>query len=128
MSYDFTGKLVEKFDTQQVSEKFKKREFVLEKDEMAGSFAFKNTVKFQLNNDRCALIDNVNMGQEIKVTFNLKGSRWEKEGKVNYFNNLEVWRIELALPDSGPASGTSFTPPIPADVDMTVPGNDDLPF
>lgn len=94
MSYEITGKLIEKFDTLQVSEKFKKREFVIEKEDNNGSSIFVDTIKIQLTQDRCDILEPFNFNDEIKVSFNVKGSKWEKEGKTNYFTNLDAWKIE----------------------------------
>ena len=113
MSLEFKGKLIVKDDTIQVSDKFKKREFVLEKTESNNGMEFTDTVKFQLVQDRCNLIDSVNIGDEINVKFNLRGNKWEKDGKVNYFNNLDVWRVESDEhnQDVPPISDESSEPP-----------------
>ncbi|MEI6815685.1 MAG: DUF3127 domain-containing protein [Bacteroidota bacterium] len=128
MSYEFTGKLIEKYDAVQVTEKFKKREFVLEKDEQAGSFSFTNQIKFQLSQDKCALLDNIQLNTEIKVSFNVRGRRWEKDGRVNYLTNLEAWRIESVANGGSSNSGMDNYPDIPADMPSSPMGNDDLPF
>ncbi|MFW6223101.1 MAG: DUF3127 domain-containing protein, partial [Bacteroidota bacterium] len=100
MSYELQGKLIEKFDTNQVSDKFKKREFVLEKREETGGREFIDTIKFQLTQDRCDLIDPYKPGEELNIHFNIKGNRWEREGRVNYFTNLDVWRVERVAPNN----------------------------
>ena len=94
MSYEMTGRLIEKFDTQEVTASFKKREFVLEKKEDANGREFIEIIKFQLSQDRCDLIDPYEINEEIKVSFNIKGRKWEKDDRVSYFTNLEAWRIE----------------------------------
>lgn len=135
MSYEMKGKLVEKFDTVQVSDRFKKREFVLEKREAgAGGREFVDTVKFQLVQDRCDLIDPYNNGEELNVHFNLKGNKWERDGKVNYFTNLDVWRIERVSPDNPDeqvgASGEQSSASMPGQDDLPPleEADDDLPF
>lgn len=105
MAFELTGKLVEKFDTQNVSEKFKKREFVIEFRDNPNS-SFTEFIKFQLTQDRCNLIDNFQVGQDLKIWFNLRGRKWEKDGNVSYFTNLEGWKIEAALEQSGTAGPT----------------------
>jgi hypothetical protein len=93
MSYELTGKLVAKFDVNQRTEKFKVREFVIEKsDDADGKFI--NYIKFQCVQDKTAMPDRFNIGDDVKVQFNLKGTRYEKEGKVSYFTNLDAWRME----------------------------------
>jgi hypothetical protein len=93
MQYELTGKLFEIFDTIQRTEKFKVREFIVEsKDGKDGQFT--NYVKFQASNERTSVLDNMSIGDEVKVHFNIKGSKWEKDGKVSYFVNLDAWKIE----------------------------------
>ena len=131
MNFTIKGKLTEKFDTQQVSDKFKKREFVIETVEEKGSGQrFVENIKFQLVNNNCSAIDAVSVGQEVEVQFNIKGKRFEKEGKVSYFNNLDAWKV------TGDAKPTSA---LPANTDFekqsnsvtSTPeddGNSNLPF
>ena len=123
MSFEINGKLVEKFDTQEITVSFKKREFVIEKTENAGGREFTETIKFQLSQDRCDLIDPYNPNEEIKVHFNIKGRKWEKDGRVSYFTNLEAWRIERL------AAAQNDMPPQP-NMDEIPPEveEDDLPF
>jgi hypothetical protein len=97
MSYELAGKLVAKYDTVQRSTTFKTREFVVEKSEDIGGRSITNFIKFQCVQDKTAIVDKVNVGDDIKVHFNIKGTRWEKEGKVNYITNLDAWRIEQTL-------------------------------
>ena len=88
---NITGILKIKNAEQKVSEKFKKREFVLTDN----SSQYPQHVLFQLTQDRCSLMDNYNVGDEIKVSFNLRGREWQSpQGEVKYFNSLDVWRIE----------------------------------
>ncbi|RFP66594.1 DUF3127 domain-containing protein [Hymenobacter lapidiphilus] len=90
MAYEATGRLHEIFDEQQVSEKFRKREFVLEV--IDGQYP--EHIKFQTVQDKTALIDPYKVGDEVKVSFNLRGRGFNKNGQMLYFTNLEAWRIE----------------------------------
>jgi single-stranded DNA-binding protein len=96
MSLEVTGKLHEKYATQQVSEKFKKREFVLELAEEINGNIYTNFAKMQLVQNKCDIIDRFNVGDNVRVSFNIKGNRWERDGKVNYITNLDAWRVESA--------------------------------
>ncbi len=88
---DITGILKVKNETQQVSEKFKKREFVITDN----SSQYPQHISFQLMQDKCNLIDPYTVGAEIKVHFNLRGREWTSpQGEVKYFNTLEAWRLE----------------------------------
>ncbi len=139
MSYEITGKLIVKNDIHQVSETFKKREFVLEVTENVAGREFTNYAKMQLVQNRCEIIDPYNIGDHLKVHFNIRGNRWEKEGKENYFTNLEAWRIESANPiDPYAQGGQSGSYSAPANPQSAEPGSpsgeagtdaeDDLPF
>lgn len=78
-----------------MSEKFKKREFVLEKEkEINPTLIITDYVKFQLTQDRVNLIEGFNEGEMLKVSFDIRGNKWEKNGETKYFTNLEAWRIE----------------------------------
>ena len=129
MSYELTGKLVAKYDTVQRTETFKTREFVVEKSEDIGGRTITNYVKFQCVQDKTAIVDRVNTGDEIKVYFNIKGSKWEKDGKVNYITNLDAWRLEQIL-QTGTGAATDSEYMEPLDTFSATPPDavDDLPF
>ena len=87
---------------------------------------FTEHIKFQLTQDKCNLVDNIEINDEVKVNFNIRGKKWEKEGKVSYFTNLDAWRIEKTQEQS---ANNSMTPP--PSLDDIPPANDepdDLPF
>lgn len=126
MSFDISGKLIEKYNTVQVNDRFKKREFVIERTESNGGMEFTDHIKFQLTQDRCNLIDSIELNDEIKVNFNIRGNKWERDGKVNYFTNLDAWRIEKTQND--PASFDSAPTPSLDDLPPEPDEPDDLPF
>lgn len=130
MSYELTGKLVAKYDTVQRTETFKTREFAVEKTDDIGGRTVTNYVKFQSVQDKTSIIDKVNIGDEIKVSFNIKGSKWEKEGKVNYITNLDAWRVEQVLQAGAdkPAMDNDFIEPIDSFTSSAPDNIDDLPF
>jgi len=94
MAYEITGKLLVKFDIVQRNENFKTREFVIESSEESNGRTFTNYVKFQCIQDKTSMPDRFNIGDEVKVQFNIKGTRWEKDGRTNYITNLDAWRME----------------------------------
>lgn len=86
-----TGKLHIKSDTVNVSDKFTKRDFVLM---ISDNPQYPQYVAFQFAQDKCALLDLVETGQDVAVDFNLKGRAWTSpQGETKYFNTLEAWRI-----------------------------------
>ncbi len=124
---DITGILKVKNEAQQVSEKFRKREFVITDN----SSQYPQHISFQLTQDKCSLLDQYNIGAEIKVHFNLRGREWTSpQGEIKYFNSLEAWRIEGGTnkPGSGNvSSATKKTDSVPETFTAATEG-DDLPF
>jgi hypothetical protein len=98
MAFEITGKVIDISPVNQVSDKFKKREFVIEKKEAGGSAVFIDYIKFQLIQDKCDLINESYLNEDVKIWFNLKGNKWERDGKVNYFTNLDAWKLEKISP------------------------------
>jgi hypothetical protein len=132
MSYELSGKLVAKYDTVQKTETFKTREFAVEKTDKIGERIVTNYVKFQLTQDKTSLLDRINVGDEIKVLFNIRGSKWERDGKVNYITNLDAWRIEQVLTgNSGSAEkpiDNDYLEPLDTFTSTSPDAIDDLPF
>jgi Domain of unknown function (DUF3127) len=132
MSYELTGKLVVKYDTMQKSATFKTREFAVEKTDDIGGRTITNYVKFQSVQDKTSIIDKVNVGDEIKVYFNIKGTKWEKDGKTSYFTNLDAWRIEpMSQTSAGPdntGTDTEYMEPLDTFSASSSDAIDDLPF
>ena len=95
-NFEIKGKVLVIDDTVTISDKFKKRDFVIEVENERNS-EWNDFIKFQLTQDRVDLIEPIKLGQEINVSFNIKGRKWEKDGKVNYFSNLEAWRISAVV-------------------------------
>ena len=129
MSYELTGKLLEKFDPIQRTETFKVREFVVEKSEDINGKIITNYIKFQCVQDRTNIVDRVNKGDEIKVYFNIKGTKWEKDGRTSYFSNLDAWRIEQLL-QAGKSSSfdNDHLEPLDTFTSSSEEAIDDLPF
>lgn len=137
MSFEISGRLAEKFETQKVSDRFQKREFVLEiKSSGTSGYEFVDFIKFQSTQDKCSLLDQFNVDDMVKVSFNLRGRKWERDGQVSYFTNLEAWRIENVqseIPggavDSAATDGfSSQDAPFPSQAPEDDSGVDDLPF
>ncbi len=129
---DVTGTIKVKFDTVQVSEKFKKREFVLT---IEPSSPYPQHVAFQLIQDKVSLIDNYNIGEEIKVYFNLKGREWvSPQGETKYFNTVDAWKLERAGSNVAPQQQQNYQPQQQNTSNGSSPvftshvADDDLPF
>lgn len=130
MSYDLVGVLYEKFKTIQRSPTFKVRDFIVERSEDINGKVIVNYIKFQATQERTNLLDLFNKGDQIKVSFNLRGSKWEKEGQTSYFNNLDAWKIESVGSAPASHSGTGTTTENPSGLNGGTDDSDesDLPF
>jgi hypothetical protein len=90
-SFKLSGK-IKVIKPTEVSKSFSKREFVIETTDQ-----YPQLVTFQITQDKCALLDNIQIGIQVEVSFNLKGREWTSPaGEVKYFNTLEAWRIDKA--------------------------------
>ena len=126
MAFEITGKVIEIYPVIQVSDKFRKREFVIEKKEAGGAAVFVDYLKFQLLQDKCDLINESFLHEEIRIFFNLKGNKWERDGKINYFTNLDAWKVEKicsAIKDQNVPSHTTLEDIPPENDELS-----DLPF
>ena len=127
MSFEVSGKLHVKYDTQQVTERFAKREFVVE----IGDGPYPQHVKFQLVQDKTPVLDPFEVGDILLVSFDLRGREYTNpKGEVSYFTNLNAWRVQKA-------NQTTNTPTQPQDnvaaefpsaADEPTGKFDDLPF
>lgn len=109
MAFDLSGKLYMKSETKQVSERFSKRDFVIEVQD--GKYP--QLISFQSTGDRCADLDDYGTGDELRITFNVRGREWKSpSGDVKYFNTLDVWKIDLVKKNAA----------------ATTPSDDNLPF
>lgn len=78
------------YETVQITDSFKKREFIAETGEQYPQF-----IKFELIQDKTELLNNVKRQVKAKIFFNLRGREYTKDGKALYFNSLNVWKIDI---------------------------------
>ncbi len=98
---------------------FTKREFVIKLSGEGENPDYPNYVALELLKDKCALMDQYQVGQEVVAHFNLSGRLWSGQGKPEKcFTSLQAWRIESAgQAAAGPSSasgdfdGVSFSSP-----------------
>ena len=132
MGIEVSGKLHAIFDTKQVTDRFQKREFVVE---MSDNPKYPQVVLFQLTGDRCEQLDRFRVGDQIRIEFSLRGREWKSpQGEVKYFNSLDVWKLEPARAARGNGRRDSGDPrdvEMPPRIDESQFGrgdNDDIPF
>ena len=96
----------------------------MKKSEDIGGRVITNYVKFQCVQDKTAMPDRFALGDEVKVQFNIKGTKWVKDGRENYITNLDAWRMEtVKMGQTGNGDTTNYNDMPPA-ADVV----DDLPF
>ncbi len=105
---------------------FRKREVVVTTEEQ-----YPQHIMVEFVQDKCDLLNNFKVGQDVKISINLRGREWvNPQGETKYFNSIQGWRVESLQTEQ--ASGN--IPPVPpmeafdpAD-DLNEEDHDDLPF
>lgn len=125
------GILKVKEDTRKVSDRFQSREFVVTTE---ANTPYPQHVSMQVTQDKCGILDNFTIGDEIKVQFNLRGREWNGPQGIKYFNTIEAWRIEKTK-DAPKEKVTEKTAKASENKTGSTPiftgnvgDNDDLPF
>ena len=96
---------------------FRKREVVVTTDEQ-----YPQMIMIEFVQDKCDLLNNYSVGQDVKISINLRGREWiNPQGEAKYFNSVQGWRIEL--------SSESTASNQPQSQESTLSNEpDDLPF
>lgn len=102
---------------------FTKREFVIKLTGDGEKAEYPNYVALELLKDKCALMDQYRVGEEVKVTFNLSGRLWSKPGNPEKcFTSLQAWKVERPGNEGGFGGGSD-------DFSQSMPNyDDDVPF
>lgn len=99
MNFELIGEILEISDTKQITDTFKKREFVLEIEETfngkAGMEIKQIPIKFEMKQAKCDDLDKFSVGEKVKVNFAISGRAWTKDGNTTFFNSLDAWKVEL---------------------------------
>jgi hypothetical protein len=121
---EIKGKVHEIGALQQVSETFKKRDLIIE---YAENPTYPEYIRFEALQDKTALFDSLKVGDDVEVSFNLRGRPWtDKTGKTSYFNSMVVWRINALSNNAAGGSTPDYAPPV--DLSNKPGDDDDLPF
>ena len=122
-TYRSRGKICELWETQIKSEKFRKREFVLEVNTTGDRGTFIEYLKLQMVQNNCDLLDGINKGDLVVIQWNPMGRRWkDKDSKWVYFTNLEATDITVVSKVDGTGSEDAIEDQLPLE------SNDDDPF
>lgn len=105
---------------------FRKREIVVTTEEQ-----YPQHIMVEFVQDKCDLLNNYQVGQDVKISINLRGREWvNPQGETKYFNSIQGWRIENLQP-SAPSNTAAPMPPAEAfepASDFSQEDHDDLPF
>lgn len=103
---------------------FRKRELILTTDEQ-----YPQMLSIEFIQDKVDLLNSFQVGQDVKVSINLRGREWiNPQGEAKYFNSIQGWRLE-SLTQSPPAQEN--LPPVEqfeTTDDFSEDEPDDLPF
>jgi cold shock CspA family protein len=110
--FKFKGIAYKVGNVETISDKFRKREFVV----TDGADQYPQYIPFTFVNDKCDLLESIAEGQEVEVSFSLKGREWTSpQGQVKYFSTIEGFAIS--------AQGSA-----PVSTNTTSVSDEDLPF
>lgn len=112
---ELIGKIHVINQTEVISDKFQKREFVLE---TADNPLYPQYIKLEVTQDRVSMLDAWKVGDMAKCLIDIRGREWKSpQGEIKYFNTIQCWKMELAqgVPEAAQA--------VTAEV-----SDDDLPF
>ncbi len=118
-------------DIQTFDSGFRKREVVITTEEQ-----YPQHILVELLGDRVDIINPFNVGEDVKISINIRGREWvNPQGETKYFNSITGWRIEKLQPESSMPQGSpamqqqpAEVTPTPAPAPMQEDEDDDLPF
>jgi hypothetical protein len=89
---EIQGRIKQIFPSQVIGQNgFEKRDLVIITEEQ-----YPQTIIIQFTQQRCDLLNNLQVGQNVKVYINIRGREWtNQQGEIKYFNTIEGWKIEV---------------------------------
>ena len=89
---EIQGRIKQIFPSQMIGQNgFEKRDLVITTEEQ-----YPQTIIIQFTQQRCDLLDSLQIGQNVKVYINIRGREWTNtQGETKYFNTIEGWKIEV---------------------------------
>ena len=98
------GKVHKVLDLIKVSDKFKKRDLVIETGEK-----YPQLIAIETHNDNTDMLNNLREGDIVECDINLRGREWKNpQGETKYFNSLVCWRMSLL--DDERSNEAAFSP------------------
>lgn len=116
---ELEGVIVHIKDTNQITDTFKKREFVV-----ATEGKYSQEIVIECVQEQVSLLDTFKVNHKVKVSINLRGSKSTKGAEPRWFNSLQAWRIDLI----GEVEGSKESDLVPSPQIEGDDEEDDLPF
>jgi single-strand DNA-binding protein len=120
---EITGIIKRISQTDQVSAKFKKREWVITTSEQ-----YPQHINLECHQDKVSLLDSLKVGDQVTAGINIRGKEWTSPtGEVRFFNSLVAWKVDKAsqapeqFQNSAPKAADAMAP-------LANGEDDDLPF
>lgn len=123
MNLEVEGSIVHIGQTELITDNFQKRDVVVETE---GEYP--QQILIQFVQDKCDILDKYAEGEEVTVSCNLRGRKWEKGERSGWMNTIQGWKIkstgdkEATAKPSSSSTADTYTPPQVEDQ------GDDLPF
>lgn len=111
--YTLSGKVHKVFDLNQYSEKFRKREFVVEVNSVTDRGSFIDYIKLQAVNQVCDDIEDLKKGDMVVVRWGLAGRKYKKDSEEKYFTNVEAVEIDIVSREDGTGTGDTIEDQLP---------------
>ena len=114
MTYELTGKIKIIQEEQTFDSGFSKREMVVTVED--GNYP--QDINLEFIKDKAKLLDDLQPGQEVTVTFDIRG----REYNGRYFNNLQGWKVSSETMDKqSKENSTSAENLDQPDIDSDIP-------
>ncbi|MEB3075043.1 DUF3127 domain-containing protein [Capnocytophaga gingivalis] len=110
---EIQGRIKQIFPSQMIGANgFEKRDLVIVTEE-----TYPQTIIIQFTQQRCDLLNNLQVGQNVKVYINIRGREWTNpQGETKYFNTIEGWKIEVIQ-----TTNVAYQQPVQQPVTQAVP-------
>ncbi len=107
---ELTGTVKKILEKQTFNSGFTKQELILQTNEQ-----YPQTIAVEFVQDRIDLLNDIQPGDNVKISINIRGREWvNPEGVTKYFNSINGWRIEKEQntavqpnPQQTPAAGNT---------------------
>lgn len=121
---EITGRIKVINAEQQVSATFRKREMVVTTEEQ-----YPQHILIEFGQDKCDLLNSYKVGEQVKVSINLRGREWvNPQGETKYFNSIQGWRVERLVAEAPVHAAPVAAPAFEPAPDFKEEDHDDLPF